>query len=174
VRKRQPPLGVITHFTGDEHFLSNFYLSPVLLGNIWYPSGEHAFVSLKTIDPRIKRKVAQIETPLEAKRYGRKIELRPEWDDRRVEMMSRVIRSKFSPTRNRHLAQQLVRTRGYTLVEGNHWGDLYWGACYFTNNNRVPDMKVWHRDGNIPLIGFNFLGSLLMIRRDQLIAEGVT
>ena len=43
------------------------------------------------------------------------------------EVMEACVRSKF--TTDAALGAKLVATAGRELVEGNTWGDTYWGVC---------------------------------------------
>ena len=134
----------IKGFFGQHRWLSNFYLSPVTIRGKRYTSSEAAYQSLKTVDMDIRKHFTTL-SPKEAKSYGRRIEVRHEWGDIKVEMMELCLRAKFMS--NPTLRQKLVSTGNYLLVEYNTWGDTFWG---------VTD------EG-----GKNTLGKLLMnIRRD--------
>src|SRR4051812_48212595 len=144
----------IDRFDGTTYaFLSNFYASPVLiradrhgLELIECATVEHAFQACKTLDPARRRLIAAAPTPAETKRRGRHTALRPDWEQIREQIMSRLIAQKFRP--GGPLAARLLATGDAELVEGNHWGDRYWGVS----------------EG----IGQNRLGHLLMQRRAQL------
>jgi len=67
---------VISPFTGQYRFLSNFY--PVALiydGRMW-GSAEHAYQGAKNCDRGEKDWIAEAQTPGEAKRRGQQITLR--------------------------------------------------------------------------------------------------
>jgi ribA/ribD-fused uncharacterized protein len=143
---------VIDSFSGEHYFLSNFYESPmnVRLGDddvtLRAPTVEHAFQAAKTHDSDQALAVLRAPTPAQAKRLGRRVTLREDWDDIKVAVMLACLREKFSPGSDLSLA--LLRTRPAWLVEGNTWGDLYWGQV----------------DGR----GTNMLGRLLMLVRAEL------
>jgi ribA/ribD-fused uncharacterized protein len=83
-------------------------------------------------------------TPDQAKRLGRAIACRPSWDQIKDDIMYEIVWSKFT---NIELRELLLATGDEEIVEGNDWGDQYWGVC----------------DG----IGLNKLGQTLMqIRED--------
>ncbi len=134
----------IDHFVGGHRWLSNFWLVPVMFEGHQYRSVEHAYVAAKTTDPAIREQVRLIETPGAAKRFGRKIELRPDWETVKLGVMEIMLRSKFRQERLRLL---LLSTGDAELVEGNTWGDTFWGVC----------------DG----VGENHLGKLLMKLRAE-------
>jgi ribA/ribD-fused uncharacterized protein len=146
-------LPAINRFAGEYAFLSNFAPSPVRLrddggGVIVCATVEHAFQAAKTLDPGQRRFVAEAPSPGEAKRRGRRVVLRPDWDEVRLDVMRACLAAKFR--RGSDLAARLVATGSACLVEGNSWGDRYWGVC----------------DG----AGLNCLGKLLMERRAYLAA----
>lgn len=140
---------MIDSFRGTYAFLSNFHPATVEFEGLVYPSVEHAFQAAKSLDPAQRRMVQAARTAKDAKRMGRALTLRSDWEDVKVGVMCTCVASKFSldPT----LAQALIRTAPHSLVEGNTWGDTFWG-------------KV---DG----IGRNMLGRILMGAREQLILE---
>lgn len=158
----------INNFSGTHGWLSNFWPSPVRLRMVQFPTVEHAFQAAKVAPPTdwITRAMApaqgmaleqaqedawleavapfQTGTAGQAKRRGRQVELRPDWEKVKVDVMRKLLRQKFD---NIDLRVALLNTRPHHLIEGNHWGDTFWGVC----------------DGN----GENMLGTLLMeIRRE--------
>jgi Xaa-Pro aminopeptidase len=64
-------------FDGEYAFLSNFYDSPIEKDGIVYPTNEHFFQAMKTLDNEERKKIAAAETPGKAKRMGRNVKLRP-------------------------------------------------------------------------------------------------
>lgn len=140
---------VIDSFTGEHFFLSNFYEAPIDFGGgLVAKSGEHVYQAMKTED--LTEALAVLATPTagESKKLGRKVTMRPDWDAVKDEVMEGVLHEKFAP--GSELARKLMDTGDAILVEGNHWGDTYWGVC----NGK----------------GINKLGQLLMNRRDELVA----
>lgn len=144
----------IDRFDGTEHaFLSNFYPSPITgASGIVYPTVEHAFQAAKTADHGSRLLIARLPTPGKAKRAGRALELDggiEGWNARRDHVMRHCLRLKF--VLGGRLALMLMATDDAELVEGNTWGDRYWGVV----------------DG----VGENRLGNLLMERRAELRAQ---
>jgi ribA/ribD-fused uncharacterized protein len=144
---------LIDQFRGTTYFLSNFYRHPVRIGDDTYPTAEHAYQALKADDPHDRAWVIASETPLIAKRRGRKVRVVSYWSDIRILVMEQVLEAKFS---DRELADQLVATHPHKLVEGNTWHDQFWGDCHC---------------GRCPGDGENMLGAVLMELRDALRAE---
>lgn len=136
---------MIDNFDGEYAFLSNFYESPMTIQGITYPTNEHFFQAMKTLDPSERKKIASAQTPGQAKRLGRQVKLRWDWEGVKEDVMLIGLRYKFS---NPDLKEKLLATGNEELVEGNWWGDQYWGVC----------------DG----IGKNKLGKLLMKVREEL------
>jgi ribA/ribD-fused uncharacterized protein len=137
----------ITYFTGEHRFLSNFWPARIIDNfGIVYPTVEHAYQAAKTLDQVTRERIARQPSPGAAKRAGRDVELRLYWDTIRLDVMWNLLLQKFAP--GTELARMLLETGHAELVEGNHWGDTYWGVC----------------DGR----GKNHLGRLLMAVRSDL------
>jgi ribA/ribD-fused uncharacterized protein len=139
-------------FKGKYEFLSNFYSVEIVIDGITYPSVEHAYVAAKTEDKNIKQKIAEIPTASEAKKFGRKIKLKDNWDNIKILIMLDLLIRKFD---NPRLRNMLKNTEGYELVEGNVWHDCFYGACECKN---CSDKEK-----------FNVLGRLLMKIRELLL-----
>jgi ribA/ribD-fused uncharacterized protein len=136
---------VIDKFEGPVHgFLSNFYVSPIVLPD-WHPAAgmtvptiEHAFQSAKSADIAQARLIAACSSPGEAKRLGRRVMIRPDWDAGRDVIMLALLQIKFAPGTT--LAGRLLDTEDAELVEGNTWGDTYWGVCNGVGQNRLGEL----------------------------------
>lgn len=139
----------ITSFSAEHAFLSNFHPADVILDGDSYPTVEHAYQAAKTDDYAFRLAIRLASGPKEAKRLARKAPLRSDWDKARLEVMLDLLRQKFSQA---DLQELLLQTRGALLVEGNNWGDRFWG-CVFENGR-------W--------VGHNQLGRLLMRVRDEI------
>ena len=115
---------MISSFTGKYFFLSNFYPCSIIYEGITYPSSEHAYVSAKSDDTRDREYIATISNAGKAKQYSRRLILRDGWDSMRVNIMRDIVRIKF---RHEDLSNALFNTGNEELVEGNYWGDIFWG-----------------------------------------------
>ena len=73
---------MINCFDGEFAFLSNFYESPFEdpETGTTFPTMEHFFQAMKTLDPKERMWIASAETPGVAKRRGRSCTLRPDWE----------------------------------------------------------------------------------------------
>lgn len=116
----------IDSFSGVYRFLSNFYPCPIVYEGALYPSLEHAFQAAKTIDGVEREWVRLAPRPGEAKRRGRRVTKRDDWDDIRINVMRELLFQKFNDPQ---LRQRLLNTGDTQLIEGNDWGDVFWGVC---------------------------------------------
>lgn len=125
---------MIGSFTGPHRFLSNFWPSPIVYKGHVCPTVEHAYQLAKTTDPERRAWVAASPTPGVAKRRGQQVPMRTDWDDVRVDVMRECLRLKF---RDPELSALLAGTGTEELVEGNTWGDRFWGVCGGSGRNHL-------------------------------------
>ena len=145
---------MISDFDKEWAFLSNFYQSEIEFEGITYPTNEHFFQAMKTLDIDERRAIANCRTPSQAKRMGRRVALRPDWEDIKESVMLEGLCLKFA---DEQLADWLLETGDEELVEGTTWHDNEWGNC------SCP--KCAHIEGK------NKLGRLLMQVRDMIKEE---
>lgn len=141
----------IDRFDDEHRFLSNFWPAAVQLDGYTYPTVEHAYQAAKTLSAKERTAIAMIhpDSPGRAKQLGRKVTKRKDWEQIKLSVMLTLLRQKFAPGTG--LARQLLATGNSELIEGNNWGDMYWG--------RVEG------------VGLNHLGRLLMQVREELREE---
>lgn len=132
---------IIDSFHGEYRWLSNFWIhdSENML------SVEHYYQAAKASNVDDYLQILSAKTPGEAKRMGAEIICRYDWNDVKLTIMEHLIKDKF--IWNPPLANKLKATSNALLVEGNTWGDKFWGIC----------------DGE----GQNHLGKILMKVRDE-------
>lgn len=125
----------ISSFAGEHAFLSNFHASPMIIEGITYPTVEHAFQAYKTEDTAERKRIAELATPGQAKRAGRKVKLREDWETIKISAMTVCLKRKF----NTHpdLAAKLKATGDAILEEGNTWNDTFWGVCRGKGKNTL-------------------------------------
>ena len=134
----------IDKFDGTEYgFLSNFYSSPIKYEGIEYPTVEHMFQALKTLDMTERMRIASATTPGQAKRMGRGVPLRADWEEVKVDVMRTALELKFS---NPTLKNKLISTGDAELIEGNTWNDRFWGVCCGTGRNMLGTLLMELRD----------------------------
>jgi ribA/ribD-fused uncharacterized protein len=117
---------LIDSFQGQYRFLSNFFPSPLLYMGVIWPTVEHLFQAMK-LGNQPDERVAGCATPALAKKMGRTIPLRADWQVVKTKVMLYCLRLKFAQPGFR---EQLLSTLPHELVEGNQWHDNYWGKCF--------------------------------------------
>lgn len=122
----------IDNFVGEHRFLSNFSPSPLEVDGQSYATVEHAFQALKTENPTEQEIVRNARTPGQAKKLGRRVTLRADWNTARVGVMKMLLEKKFS---DKVLRSELLATGDAELVEGNYWNDRFWGVCRGSGEN---------------------------------------
>jgi ribA/ribD-fused uncharacterized protein len=134
----------ITSFKNGYAFLSNFYPVRIEMDGEEYPSVEHAYVAAKTLDLNIRTTIRGFEKPGQAKLFGKKIELRADWEDVKLSIMHNLLVQKFF---HQHLRTWLIATGDAELIEGNWWGDTFWGVCNGVGQNHLGKMLMRIREG---------------------------
>lgn len=110
-------------FEGDYAFLSNFYFCVIKFDGKDWPTSEHLFQALKTRDKDQQEKIRNCITPGQAKKLGRIVDLREDWDSIKDNVMRLVLRMKFN--QNPFLKTKLLETGNEILIEKNYWHDNY-------------------------------------------------
>ena len=146
---------MITEFDGKYAFLSNFYHAPFTYDGIIYPTNEHFFQAMKTLDQEKRKQIAEAKTPGVAKRMGRQVQLRKDWEEVKYTAMRVGVERKFDA--HPGLAEKLIATGDAILIEGNSWHDNTWGSCF------CPKCAA--------IAGKNWLGEILMERRKELVSD---
>lgn len=149
----------MTNMTDDIQFyrefevpygcFSNFFESPVAIGNITWPTTEHYFQAMKFEHvPKLFTDIQKASSPALAKKLGgtRTFPMRTDWESIKNDVMYNAVLAKF--TQHKNLQQILLQTGNKKLIE--HTGrDKYWGDG---------------GDGS----GLNMLGKTLMQVREQI------
>lgn len=130
---------MVTEFQGKYRFLSNFYNSPFMYDGIVYQNSEAAFQAQKTLSYEEREKFKDLD-PSSAKRLGRRIQLRANWDQIKDDIMFHVVLAKFRS--NAILTSLLLETGDQLLVEGNTWGDTYWGQVNGRGENKLGQILM--------------------------------
>ena len=142
------PRESISDFHRDGYeFLSNFYEAPVTYEGLTYLNVEAAFQAQKVFGDEERMQFCSLP-PNKAKRRGRRVQLRSDWEEVKVGLMYEIVKAKFE--QNPDLAQRLIATGDKKLIEGNTWGDTFWGINIKTG------------------AGENHLGKILMRIREEL------
>ncbi len=147
-RNGKLPWNSITDFHKEEYrFLSNFHEARVEYNGLAFGSNEAAFQAQKCMTEAEKAAFTEFG-PGKSKGLGRRVPLRPDWEEVKEGIMEEIVRAKF--TQHPELAAKLLATGEKVLVEGNTWGDTCWGI----------DLRTGQ--------GENHLGKILMKVREEL------
>jgi hypothetical protein len=124
----------IDSFRGKYRFLSNFWPCVIEFEGVEYPSTEHAYQAAKTLDPKLREAIRWARTAGEAKKMGGQVKIREDWEQVKLKVMEDVCRLKFQ---NGLLWDLLLSTGDTELIEGNTWGDQFWGVCNGVGENHL-------------------------------------
>lgn len=144
---------MINEFKDEYAFLSNMYPSKFIWQGTEYKSVEHAYQASKAKTIEEELYIASLDSPKEAKRYAKTMDIRPGFHSEKEEIMLTLLFCKFH--QNPDLLKKLLDTGTQEIVEGNRWNDKFWGFCLKTNE------------------GKNVLGKMLMKVRMFYIMEGL-
>lgn len=133
----------ITKFQGETRWLPNFQAVDVQLDDVTYLTTEHAYQAAKTLDPAMRESIRTAATPGIAKRLGQAVALRGDWEDVKRDVMLDLLRQKY---RQEPLLSKLIATGDALLVEGNAWGDRFWGVCGGVGENWLGRLTMQVRD----------------------------
>jgi ribA/ribD-fused uncharacterized protein len=132
----------ITSFRGEYSFLSNFHSVNIIYNGIEYPSVEHAYQAQKTLKDDIREKISLMTTAGEAKEYIKNIKIREDWESKKIIIMKDLLFLKFS---EEPLRSKLLETGDSELIEGNVWGDTFWGICNGQGSNMLGVLLTYVR-----------------------------
>ncbi len=139
----------IERFTDEYAFLSNGYLADITYQGLCYRCAEAAFRAAGCEKEADKKRFLLCDAP-KAKMLSSKILKKEDWEECKLSVMEDVLKVKFSDP---ILADKLLQTSGFALINGTGGKDTYWGVDRYTDK------------------GENMLGKLLMQLRDHLQAE---
>ena len=134
-------------FRNEYWFLSNMYPC-----SIWYEGaldGKYIFRSVETIFQMMKcdddneKKGFELLNGFEAKKRGRRVKLRDDWNEIKLDVMRDILEVKFSIP---DLKNKIMRVND-EIVEDNNWGDRYWGRCNGIGKNMLGKLLMEIRDG---------------------------
>ena len=131
-------------FIGEYDFLSNMHPCPVHYGTETFPCVETAFQFQKSVETKDKErfvtKDAQWIDGYTAKKIGRQVKLREDWNDERIVVMYKLLEDKFY--NNKKMRQLLKETGNIYIAEENDWGDTFWGVCNGKGSNILGKMLM--------------------------------
>jgi len=115
----------ISEFQREHRFLSNFWLCSIVYKGTTYKSSEHAYQAAKCLSQIEAELIRNSQTPGEAKKKGRVVRIRSDWDKVKLEVMEEILEYKFAVP---SLKTKLLATGNSFLQEGNYWNDEFWGV----------------------------------------------
>ena len=122
---RDKPVLFYGHRSGKYRSFSNWYNRSFIYKGITWATSEHALMSEKNPkDKKYQKKLIKSTDPGEAKRLGRKVKLRPDWDKVKLNIMIDILYAKFS--QNPDLAKLLLDTGNRPIHENCR--DKWWGG----------------------------------------------
>jgi hypothetical protein len=133
----------IDNFYGKYRFLSNFYPCEIEYEGLIFHSVEAAYQASKCNDIDERRQFCDL-SPVEAKKRGRKVPLPLLFNKQKDVIMLVLVRQKFE--RSSELRDLLISTGDALLIEGNTWGDTYWGVCNGVGQNKLGYILMQVRD----------------------------
>lgn len=131
----------ITEFRGNNYYLSNFYERDVTCFGLTFKNNEAAFHAMKC--PERASEFCDLD-PSAAKKLGRHVQLRPDWEQIKEDIMYEVCRAKF--TQHEDLKARLLSTGSAQLIEGNDWNDREWGVCNSEGKNKLGKILMRIRE----------------------------
>lgn len=137
----------IESFQGEYRYLSNFYECSVPYDYLIFKTSEHAFQAAKAKHNNDWLNIWSLKFPSQAKKIGKTIEIKENWENIRIKVMYDIVFNKFL-FNLKTIGLQLLKTNDAILIEGNTWGDQFWGVS----------------NG----FGYNHLGHILMQVRKEL------
>lgn len=127
---------------------------------IKYHTVERAFQAHKSIDKETRLRFTDMSvTEGDIKKLGRNIQIRPDWDDIKIDVMRKFVVQKYKFNLD-HQAE-LLRSRPYDLVEWNRWHDNFWGVC------------ICDKCTKFGIHGQNHLGHIVMAIRTSIATEEI-
>lgn len=134
----------VNSFTGKYSFLSNFYpVELITKEGLLAHSVEHAYQAAKMLRGVDRIKVLMAPSPAAAKRAGNALQMRADWPQLKDVVMYEYVRLKFLLP---PLKLMLIATDDMKLIEGNTWGDQYWGAIWtpsgWQGKNRLGEILM--------------------------------
>ena len=136
----------ISRFDGDYRWLSNFVPAVVMYDSRTFPTVEHAYVYSKTL-VKEEQEMFLLEmddmSPGQVKRWGKSLTLRDDWELVRVDIMRELTRQKYQIPLYR---KKLIETGNAEIIEGNTWGDTFWGQCNGIGENTLGKIIMAERD----------------------------
>ena len=131
-------------FRDDYAFLSNMYPAEIRYEDMKFTCAEALYQAFKCKNKEEMKRFCTWNGR-KAKRKGRIILLRDDWEDVKLSVMKLVVSLKFS--QHPDLMDKLKQIDD-DIVEDNDWGDIFWGICNCEGQNNLGKILMELRDKN--------------------------
>jgi len=103
---------------------------PLVYQGIVFKTVENFYQAMKVDKTNIaeRQKIAAMD-PYAAKRYAKTVQLRPDWDKIKLDVMLLALKHKFATGTS--WAAELAK-HSEPIIEVNNWHDNFWGSCSCT------------------------------------------
>lgn len=125
-------------FKDEYAFLSNMFECCVIWKGIPFKSSETLYQMFKCKNIEDMKQFQNLNG-YQAKKLGRKVDMRPDWNSVRINYMEYVLRLKFE--QNLKLQTRLLEVKG-PIVEDNYWKDTFWGVCNGVGENNLGKLLM--------------------------------
>lgn len=134
---------IIDSFRGDYNFLSNFSSHGFTDKNgIVWATAEHYYQAYKANaghEYEISERIMHSTDPGEAKKLAKGI--KPSyWHNVSIDIMYQALKYKFD--QNKSIREKLINTGDALLIEGNTWGDEFWGQVNGKGENTLGKLLM--------------------------------
>ena len=129
----------ISEFRGEYYFLSNFYSAPVTYNGMCFENNEAAFQAAKC--PERMTEFCRLN-PSEAKRLGRRVELRGDWEAVKDTVMYEICKAKFSQNPDFMTVKEYNRDFLPRIQRAREFVSLFESAINHMDDARVDKEEV--------------------------------
>lgn len=116
-----------TRFIDVFAWMSNMSQHLVNYDGYVYQTSEHAYMCQKTLSENEREKLRDCNTPEAAKKLGRSVTLRSDWEEVKATIMQEIVEAKVRT--NPVLKDKLLATGYNKIYELTWWHDRTWGIC---------------------------------------------
>jgi N-glycosidase YbiA len=106
-------------------FMSNYYKARFYIYGRWWICVEAPYQAKKCVNPADFDAIHQATKANDARNLGQQVEMRPDWNDIRVDVMYECCLAKF--LQHKDLRDQLMATGEEELIEDSPY-DSFWGC----------------------------------------------
>lgn len=139
---------MINSFRGEYRWLSNFFKCDVFLWGYHFNTVENASKASKANNMNDWLTMVNCKIPSEAKSKGKVINIRDDFDSVKINIMYELLLQKFSDP---YFKRKLLLTGNQQIIEGNKWGDTFWGICNGVGENNLGKLIMRIRNELKPL-----------------------